>query len=353
MAPEQVLAEEIDGRADLYAMGVVLYRLLTSQLPFKADSGISMAHKQVHDAPTPVRAVRMELPPACENIIGRALAKSPADRFQTADEFKAALGALSVTGSGNSIAVPGSGSAPRVPEEPTVMLKMPARKQLSLAVLIGAVVLAGMPTAYLVWRSRPAQPQPSTVQPPIASAPAFAPAPALAISAPLLPTATTPAAATKTPSSSSTGDASSRSGSSGDAADPSPSRPSLPSISFSQIKLLQLNDEKPRDRDVLITFSSEALAVLDGPNLVERAPYHDVIGLFHSHSREPRWAKPDGTAVPLAKIGGKFAFLKGASDWITVQTRVAFIPLHVPESELARLVSELETRTGTHVVRTR
>src|ERR1051326_3139299 len=102
MAPEQVLAEEIDGRADLYAMGVVLYPLLTSQLPFKADSGISMAHKQVHDAPTPVRAVRMELPTACEDIIGRALAKSPADRFQTADEFKAALAGLSVPGSGSS-----------------------------------------------------------------------------------------------------------------------------------------------------------------------------------------------------------------------------------------------------------
>src|SRR5215469_13147150 len=70
MAPEQVLAGEIDGRADLYAMGVVLFRLLTAQLPFKADSGISMAHKQVHDAPTPVRQVRTELEPAYENIIG-------------------------------------------------------------------------------------------------------------------------------------------------------------------------------------------------------------------------------------------------------------------------------------------
>src|SRR5262249_29251033 len=165
MAPEQVLAEEIDGRADLYAMGVVLYRLLTSQLPFKADSGISMAHKQVHDAPTPVRAVRTELPSACEDIIGRALTKSPADRFQSAEDFKAALAALSATGSSISIAIAPSGSMPfstpapsarplAVPEEPTVMLKTPVRKQMSVAVLIGAVVLAGVPTAYLVWQSR-------------------------------------------------------------------------------------------------------------------------------------------------------------------------------------------------------
>ena len=62
MSPEQVLGGEIDGRADLYAMGVVLYRLLTGQLPFKADSGIAMVQKQIHDPPTPVRQLRTELP---------------------------------------------------------------------------------------------------------------------------------------------------------------------------------------------------------------------------------------------------------------------------------------------------
>ena len=64
MSPEQVLGSEIDGRADLYAMGVVLYRLLTGQLPFKADSGIAMVQKQMYDQPTPVRQLRTELPVA-------------------------------------------------------------------------------------------------------------------------------------------------------------------------------------------------------------------------------------------------------------------------------------------------
>ena len=88
MSPEQVLAHEIDGRADLYAMGVVLFRMLTGQLPFKADSGIAMAQKQMYDQPTPVRQLRTELPSTAEDIITRALAKKPEDRFQTADEFK-------------------------------------------------------------------------------------------------------------------------------------------------------------------------------------------------------------------------------------------------------------------------
>ena len=369
MAPEQVLAEQIDGRADLYAMGVVLYRLLTSQLPFKADSGISMAHKQVHDAPTPVRAVRMELPAACEDIIGRALAKSPVDRFQTAEDFKTALAALSVTGSSPSIAVPESGSVlaltpppPRsvvTPDEPTVVLKMPLRRQLSIAVLVGAVVFAGIPTAYLVWESRSAKSQ-SVAAAPVASPSPSAPAPAAVPKAAATDSGAvgiTTVTSSKTVSTSAPRAVVSRpgpsSGPSSGASDPERERPPLPSISFSQIKLLQLNDAPPHDRDVLVTFDSDGIEVLDGTALVESARYQDVIGLFHSHSREPRWAKPDGTPVPLAKIGGRFSFLKGASDWITVQTKSAFIPLHVPDSQLARLVSELETRTGTHVVRTR
>src|SRR5262245_29103017 len=91
MAPEHVRGRDIDGRADLYAMGVVLFRLLTSQLPFKADSGIAMVQRQLHDTPTPVRQVRGELPEACEEILSRALEKVAGNRYQTADEFRSAL----------------------------------------------------------------------------------------------------------------------------------------------------------------------------------------------------------------------------------------------------------------------
>src|SRR6476661_4100768 len=91
MAPEQVLGGEIDGRADLYAVGVVLYRLLSGQLPFSADTAIAMVQKQVNESPTPITQFQPDLPPWCERVLSQALAKSPADRFQTADEFRAAL----------------------------------------------------------------------------------------------------------------------------------------------------------------------------------------------------------------------------------------------------------------------
>ena len=57
--------------------------------------------------------------------------------------------------------------------------------------------------------------------------------------------------------------------------------------------------------------------------------------------------------MPVAKPGGKFAFLKGVPDWITLRTRQAFIPLRVQEEDLARVIAELEIRTGSKIVRTR
>src|SRR5689334_1332103 len=90
MAPEQVMGEELDGRADLYAIGVVLYRLLTGNLPFNADTAIAMAQKQIKDPPTPLYQFQ-ELPVSCQKIMDRALAKARHERFQTAEEFRAAL----------------------------------------------------------------------------------------------------------------------------------------------------------------------------------------------------------------------------------------------------------------------
>src|SRR5262245_14546825 len=91
MAPEQVLGREIDGRADLYSVGVLFYRLLSGRLPFNADTAISMVQMQISEAPTPIVTFRPDLPAWCTSIIEKALAKSPSDRFQSAEEFRSAL----------------------------------------------------------------------------------------------------------------------------------------------------------------------------------------------------------------------------------------------------------------------
>ena len=87
MAPEQVMGQEIDSRADLYSMGVVFYRLTSGKLPFKGETPFAMAHSQVHDPPTPIGMQRSDLPSWADQVVARALAKTPDERFQSAVEF--------------------------------------------------------------------------------------------------------------------------------------------------------------------------------------------------------------------------------------------------------------------------
>jgi len=91
MPPEQVMGHELDGRADLYAVGVILYRLLTGTLPFHAQNVMAMMQKQMAEAPPPLAAHRSGLPDWCETVVQRALAKAPEDRFQTAEAFRETL----------------------------------------------------------------------------------------------------------------------------------------------------------------------------------------------------------------------------------------------------------------------
>ncbi|HEX5069118.1 MAG TPA: protein kinase [Vicinamibacterales bacterium] len=91
MAPEQVRGGEVDARADLYAMGVVFYRLTSGKLPFKGDTAFAMVQSQVNEPPTPIGMFRADLPPWVDEIVTRALAKSPDERFQSAVEFHEAL----------------------------------------------------------------------------------------------------------------------------------------------------------------------------------------------------------------------------------------------------------------------
>jgi tetratricopeptide (TPR) repeat protein len=91
MAPEQALGKKIDGRTDLYALGVMLYEFTTGRLPFDGDNPLAVLSQHLHAPVVPPRTYRAEIPEHIEATILRLLAKDPDDRFATANEVAAVL----------------------------------------------------------------------------------------------------------------------------------------------------------------------------------------------------------------------------------------------------------------------
>jgi serine/threonine-protein kinase len=91
LSPEQAEGHPVDRRADLYSVGIVLYELLTGRVPFDGEAPIAIAIKQINELPVPPGQLRPGIPPALEAVVLRALEKDPAQRYQSAEEFIAAL----------------------------------------------------------------------------------------------------------------------------------------------------------------------------------------------------------------------------------------------------------------------
>jgi serine/threonine protein kinase len=87
MSPEQARGADVDGRADVYALGCVLFRALTGEVVFDRDSDLDKLWAHVHEPPPALLEVRPELPAALADTVAHALAKQPAARPQTAGEL--------------------------------------------------------------------------------------------------------------------------------------------------------------------------------------------------------------------------------------------------------------------------
>ena len=91
MSPEQCLGRQLDGRSDLYSLGIMLYQLATGQLPFDIKSPTEAVVKHINEAPPPPQSIRPGVPESVASVILKAIAKKPAERFQEGKDMAAAL----------------------------------------------------------------------------------------------------------------------------------------------------------------------------------------------------------------------------------------------------------------------
>jgi len=89
MSPEQLSGDKLDGRSDIYSLGLVFYRMLTGVLPFQADSAQETMIKRLTDEPMPLASARPDIafPPGLQAVLDRALARTPSERYAVATEF--------------------------------------------------------------------------------------------------------------------------------------------------------------------------------------------------------------------------------------------------------------------------
>ncbi|MEJ7733469.1 MAG: serine/threonine-protein kinase [Polyangiaceae bacterium] len=107
MAPEHARGERIDGRADLYATGVILYELLTASVPFSGESALAIVNKQITETPMAPSALRPDVHRGLEAVCLRAMTKDREQRYQTAREMRADLRAALGIGAARISPLPG------------------------------------------------------------------------------------------------------------------------------------------------------------------------------------------------------------------------------------------------------
>ena len=351
------------------------------------------------------------MPPWCDAILARALAKHPGNRFQTAQEFKAALAASArfvtlddlvtttmptpravLTSPLPSMPRSGGMPSPTAPhasdasgaathQETGRTLVISARHMFAgIGVIV--VVLAGIGLAGIVALRRMPATTDATPAPPAAttaSPSSIAPPPAAAVPVPAVSTATTngpvaspqrsensgftaqardgvPAAVVPGTKPAARGRPDAGAPSSGvtpvNGGAASPASDTLAPLAFDKLKVLILDGTKTREEDGALHLENGRVTIYgEARRVVAAFPYDAVRGVTSARSRQPRWREPDGTTAEAKVGGGPLGFLKSDRNWFTLVTPRGPYIVRVDDARLRSLSEAVTSRTGASVVR--
>lgn len=156
ISPEQAQGLPVEAQSDIYSLGIVLYEMLTGEVPFEGESPVAVAVKQINEIPKSPRALNPAMSKSLEAVVLRALAKSPADRYQSAQEMrsdleKCAMGiSVKRTKASKAEKAGMNGKTVVMPTQPSGY-KKPARKKRKILLWIGLAVILLMLVGLGAW----------------------------------------------------------------------------------------------------------------------------------------------------------------------------------------------------------